>query len=283
MIYVSSSCVKHSKISDSVKQLAEEGFKYIELSGGTKYYSDFERDLLKLQDQYGINYLAHNYFPPPEEPFVINLASLDREILELSMSNIRKAMQLTHRLGANKFSFHAGFLINIPLNQIGKSIQENVLFDRQKSLEIFSSKVSELKQEFPSIELFIENNVLSSTNYRNFSNINPFFLCDYAGYKELNQHVDFNLLLDVAHLKVTSKTLEHDFNLELDNLLSKANYIHISDNDGSADSNNTFSESSTLYKELRTHTFKNKTITLEVYDGMEALHESHQTTQKLMS
>ena len=52
MIYISSSCVKNTKIKDSVEELATNGFKNIELSGGTEYYDNFENDLLKLKDKH---------------------------------------------------------------------------------------------------------------------------------------------------------------------------------------------------------------------------------------
>ena len=70
MIYISTSCVKHRKIKDSVEELALNGFKNIELSGGTEYYENFERDLIELKGEYNLNYRCHNYFPPPKKPFV---------------------------------------------------------------------------------------------------------------------------------------------------------------------------------------------------------------------
>jgi hypothetical protein len=39
MIYISSSCVKHNKISDSIEELVRNGFHNIELSGGTNILS----------------------------------------------------------------------------------------------------------------------------------------------------------------------------------------------------------------------------------------------------
>ena len=80
MIYISSSCIKAKTIKESVTILAEAGFKNIELSGGTQYYSSFETDLIKLQDKYGLNYQLHNYFPPPPNHFVLNLASINKDI-----------------------------------------------------------------------------------------------------------------------------------------------------------------------------------------------------------
>ncbi len=72
------------KIRDSVQELAENGFQNIELSGGTEYYENFERDLIELKGEYNLNYRCHNYFPPPKKPFVLNLASLNDETFQMS-------------------------------------------------------------------------------------------------------------------------------------------------------------------------------------------------------
>ncbi|MDA7803422.1 sugar phosphate isomerase/epimerase [Crocinitomix sp.] len=281
MIYVSSACVKNNSIADSVEQLAKEGFLNIELSGGTQFYEGFEKDLLKLRAKYNLNYLCHNYFPPPETAFVVNVASLDKEIVEMSLKHLKKAILLTKKLGATKFGFHAGFLINIPVNQIGKSINAKELFDRNKALTRFVENIKVLKSVNPEIDLYIENNVLANMNFDNFGKINPFFLCDTEGFNELNRLEKINLLLDVAHLKVSCQTLHQNFELELSHLISQSNYIHISDNDGTKDSNNTFSANSELFNQLKNYTFEDKIITLEVYDGIPALHESYDSALKL--
>ena len=60
MIYISSSCIPNVKIKDSVQALALNGFKNIELSGGTHYYEGFENDLLEPKHKYNLSYRCHN-------------------------------------------------------------------------------------------------------------------------------------------------------------------------------------------------------------------------------
>ena len=93
MIYVSSSCVKHNKIKDSVQDLVNNGFRNIELSGGTEYYDGFIDDLIALKKEYSLNYMCHNYFPPPKEPFILNLASLDDDIYARSLNHFKKTIK----------------------------------------------------------------------------------------------------------------------------------------------------------------------------------------------
>ena len=111
MIYLSSACSSNKKIGDAIREIARLGFKNIELTGGTQYYDEYETDLLRLQDKYHLNYLVHNYFPPPQEPFVLNLASPNPEIYQKSLQHCYNAIALAKKLGAKQLGFHAGFFI----------------------------------------------------------------------------------------------------------------------------------------------------------------------------
>ena len=84
MIYVSSACVRSKIIKNSVEILALNGVNNIELTGGTKFYDNIELDILELKEKYNLNLLLHNYFPPPNTPFMLNLASLDNDIYKKS-------------------------------------------------------------------------------------------------------------------------------------------------------------------------------------------------------
>ena len=147
MIYISSSCIPSVKIKDSVQELASNGFNHIELSGGTNYYVGFEDDLLELKDKYNLSYLCHNYFPPPNEHFVLNLASLNDSIFKNSLDHIKKAISLSKVLGARKYGFHAGFLIDIDVSEIGKKISKTNLFSRQESVNRFCLAYENIKNK----------------------------------------------------------------------------------------------------------------------------------------
>ena len=70
-IFVSTANVQPPSVLKSVDMLADEGIINIELSGGI-----FEKDVNKKLAKYkGVLFQLHHYFPPPVEPFVINLAS----------------------------------------------------------------------------------------------------------------------------------------------------------------------------------------------------------------
>ncbi|MDQ5920839.1 MAG: Xylose isomerase [Pseudomonadota bacterium] len=283
MIYISSACFKHQKIKDSVSQLANAGFLNIELTGGTKYYDGFEQDLLELKDKYNLNYLCHNYFPPPKTPFVVNIASLNDDVYQNSIDHFKSAINLSKQLGAKKFGFHAGFLIDIKVHEIGKPITKELLQNKEKSFDRFCTAFNLLKDASDDINLYIENNVISETNYKTYNGENFLMLTNYQNYLELVERLDFNLLLDVAHLKVSSRVLNLDFKTEISNMLGKSDYLHISDNDGLHDLNYGMTKDSELFKILANFDLSQKDFTLEVYSGLSALEDSFNAVTELLT
>ena len=266
MIYVSSSSVKSKNIKSAVISLYKLGFSNIELSGGTDYYEGLEDDLLELKEKYKINFLCHNYFPPPKEHFVMNLSSLNDKIYFKTIEHLKKAIILSKELGADKYSFHAGFFIDPEIEYLGNVFEVELTLNKEESLKKFVSGFRELQKESTGTNLYIENNVLSKSNYIKNSNQNIFMLTCYKDFIELKKHIKFNLLLDLGHLKVSSNSLGLHFDDELNLMIKNTDYIHISDNDGYHDQNNALEKESKLMKLCRKFNLKNKTITLEIYN-----------------
>lgn len=283
MIYVSSSCVKQKKIKDSILKLIDNGFKNIELSGGTEYYDGFEDDLLELKKKYGLNYICHNYFPPPKKHFVLNLASLNNKIYKKTLDHLKQAIILSQKLGATKFGFHAGFFIDIKVSEIGRKITKEKLYDKQEAIKRFCDGFLELQNLANGLELYIENNVFSSTNYKTYNGENLFMLTSLNEYQDLKKSINFPLLLDVAHLKVSSRSLALNFEEELSYLIKYTDYIHISDNDSLHDINGSIKEKSKLMDLLRKQDLKNKDFTLEIYDSVDELKNSYKLLKEIIS
>jgi len=281
MIYISTSCVKEtSKISDAIITLASNGIKNIELSGGTEYYNDLTADLIQLKDEHEISYLVHNYFPPPKNHFVLNLASLDDHIYNSTLDHFKTSLELSELLGAKRFALHAGFLLDPKVDELGRKISKDNLYNREESLIRFGKGLEILKRHTDNVKIHIENNVYSYSNSLNFPE-NPFLFTSHETYLELRNIVDFDVLLDLAHLKVSCDTLALDFNSELEKLISITDYLHMSDNDGRSDSNKSFTNNSNIYKSLISHNLKDKIITLEIYEPLSKVLQSYQIMREL--
>ena len=274
MIYVSSSCSNQKKIGAAIRELAEHGFRNIELSGGTEYYEGYEEDIVDLKNKYNLNLLVHNYFPPARDDFVLNLASLDDAIFERSLEHLRKAIRLACLLGAEKFGFHAGFYVDISVDKIGKAISAGHLSNTKQAYERFCRGFELIDNELRGIEIYIENNVYSKTNFDTYGLRKPAMLISPAEYRELQEHIDCKLLLDVAHLYVSSRTLGFDFDSHFDQMIMETDYVHLSDNDGCHDQNAAFTTGSKLLNKMDKKHLKNRTITLEIYTGIDGLKAS---------
>ncbi len=274
-IYISSSCIRAKKIADAVESLAIAGFDKIELSGGTHLYAHWLEDLLELKEKYNLTYRCHNYFPPPETSFVLNLSSsID---YEKSLTFIKKTLAISADLGADKFGLHAGFRIEPKVSELGKKISSANIMPYEEAFKRFQAGILELSQFalVQGVELYVENNVFSDANYRSFKGKNPFLLTHASEYKNnfVNQH--YKLLLDVAHLKVSCKTLGLNFYQQLKVLTECSDYLHISDNNGLSDLNLGLKENSMLYQELRDLDLSGKTFTLEIYEDLKEIEYSY--------
>jgi sugar phosphate isomerase/epimerase len=179
---------------------------------------------------------------------------------------MKSSIELASLLGAKKYSFHAGFLIDPKVNELGKRIPSKKLFSRDASLEVFVKRVAELSNFAGNfgISLMIENNVLSQKNWLEFKD-NPFLMADPKECEQIFKYLPENvgLLLDVAHLKVSANTLNFEPQTFFELMDKKITGYHLSDNNGLADTNQKFDNASWFWP------FIKKDInyyTIEVYN-----------------
>jgi sugar phosphate isomerase/epimerase len=262
MIYVSTGGRYSHTAFETTKDFLDHGITAIELSGGI-YSPSYKKDLLSVSNE--ATFQVHNYFPPPLVPFVFNLASQNSDILKKSINHARKAINLVSELGGAVYSFHAGFRFDPKVSDLGKSLSTNILCNREVSLKIFKETVLMLSEEAKNkdISLLIENNVLSNHNLKKFGE-DPLLLTNPIEIVKFMKDMPLNvrILLDFAHLKVSSNSLGFDLLDATSEIQPWIQGYHLSDNDGSSDSNNVITSDSWFWKVLD----KNKTyFTIEVY------------------
>jgi sugar phosphate isomerase/epimerase len=237
MIFVSTGGIRTKSAAETATSFCEHGIRSVELSGGA-YSNNQEADLRVLCKD--MAFQVHNYFPPPAQPFVFNLASTDPELSGRSVDHVRSAMVLAVALGRPVYSFHAGFRINPAVSELGSAIKRRKLCNRTTALRQFGEKVLLLAEEArrEGVTLLVENNVLSAVNLATFGEdplllTHPDEIAAFMG--EMPSNV--GLLLDVAHLKVTARTLGFDPVAAHVKVKSWIRGYHLSDNDGTADTN----------------------------------------------
>lgn len=279
MLYVSSSClneVKPCRIGNVIKKLAESDIRHIELSGGTEYYETIEQDLQELGRRYGLTYACHAYFPPPRDPFVVNLASCNEEIYRRSTDHYRSCISLLKRIGCRTLSVHAGFLTEIGTEEIGKRLRGAVVYGEEEACERFCSAYRQIDSlcEKAGITLYLENNVLSEENYRAFGGRNLFMMTDYESIMRMKEHLTFRLLLDLGHLHVSCHTLGLDYREECRKLKEHVEWLHISDNDGKRDAHRPLREESGIVKVWKELYDREMPVTLETVGDIKEILQS---------
>lgn len=263
MIFVSTGGIKEATAYNTALTFIENGITGIELSGGA-YEEIILSKYQKLLES--ASFQVHNYFPPPKNPFVFNLASPNNLISEKSISHAKNAIKLSAALERPIYSFHAGFLLDPEVSELGKRISTPHINDRNECLDLFLENVASLS-EYASknnVQLLIENNVISDRNIKSFGE-DPFLMTTpkEAKFVMENTPSNVNMLLDVAHLKVSANSLGFD---RLEMFSACDHWIkayHFSDNDGKSDTNNSVDVDSWFWPHIKK---KENYYTLEIYN-----------------
>lgn len=244
-VYVSTGGVKNKSCIDTANNMLSSGINNIELSGG-RYDSNLENGMKELLKR-GAKLTLHNYVPFMEQPYILNLASENRDIIKASISHIRKAIDLSEEVESKFYAFHAGYLIDPDPSELGRTIKKRRISNRESAYQRFCEHVVNLASYASSkgVRLLVENNVLSGNNLKEFGG-SPLLLCAPdeidSFFYDVNNEV--GLLLDLAHLKVSSTSLKFDCMEGFSKLKAISEGFHLSDNDGFSDSNSLITKDS---------------------------------------
>ncbi len=252
-IFVSSSALKARTVAAAVEECERRGLTRLELTSSFPYYEGIRQDVIGAR-QRGIRLLIHNYFPPPQHGFVINLASGNPEIRGRSIEHCRASLALSAEIGAPLFSVHAGFSVDPRPSDLGGRLTIGGRRTRADTARVFFDTVSTLCDTAKTlgVQLLIENNVLSPRNL--VEGRNELLLGVTAeDFHELFEAVNspsLGMLLDVAHLKVSAQTLGVDRRQTLEEVRPYVRALHLSDNDGTTDNNQPFEQDAWFVQHL---------------------------------
>lgn len=241
-IYVSTGAFTPDRLEEVFSLARSWGVENIELSSGVPYEPDVPSLIEKHKDDF--RFLVHNYFPAPKKPFVLNLAANDPQIREKSLDHCRRALELTVDLGAPFYAVHAGFAFHPTVEQLGSAFEGKPAMPRERAYEIFLENVREILKYARSlgVSFYVENNVVAPFNAPEGKN-DRVLLADPDEMIRFAEDIDdpsFGYLMDVGHLNVSAKTLGFDRNAAIDVLMPFIRAFHLSDNDGTEDSNKPF-------------------------------------------
>ena len=239
MIFISSSAVKSMDTGYSIDELVRAGFRNIELSGGTTFAGDPSNMLMSYRQRYSLNFIVHNYFPPPEDDFVLNIASTNEGVRRRSVEFVKASVDLAARLGSRLYTVHAGYTTDMSPGADGRFIVDRhsrtwsgeagrIMLDSMAEIERYAAGCNVrigVENLFPVEDA--PNASLMCTPSQIFE-----FLDSDIGKKT-------GLLLDLAHLEISSNLLGFDRDGLIDALGLRYRDsivgLHLSGNDGQSD------------------------------------------------
>jgi len=236
-IYVSTTAFVKSSL-EQIIDIAEKNSLKIEFSSNLPHHPN-SYSLVRAAK---IDKLTHNYFPAPNNPYVLNLASLDKEIRKQSIDHCIKALEFAKEISAPFYAAHAGYCLDPNPNDLGKKLSKEMGESRNKYWDIFLESVHTIERKARDVGVLflIENNVLTKENLTLFEKVNPLLCCDPTEINKLFFELDsdyLGLLLDTAHFKVSSNTLDFDLMEGVRAISSSIKAIHHRDNEGECDTN----------------------------------------------
>lgn len=268
MIFISSFCRGAKNIKIALQELVNAGIRNIELNSGKKCIINVTKVLEKFKRKYDLNFLIHNYFPPPEDSFVLNLASQNQIILTRTIEHCKNAIKLAGKLKAPIYSVHAGIRLDPHPCELGKPIKLTNIVPYEKAYQTLVHSLAVLCDyalDFD-VEIAVENNVLAPFNLKNGKNTRS-FICESDEFIRLfkdMQGTNLKALIDVGHLNVTSITLGFNKIDFINTLKEKISLFHLSGNNGVEDIHGMIDEHSWFWDVLRN--FRNAKFVIESHN-----------------
>lgn len=261
MIYISSGYFSKYSLNQFIKKIVELSINNIELSAVNLASKDFEGYLLNLKKDHNLNLLLHNYYLIERSNIVLNTA--DQSKKKLLIDYFKRAIDLSIKIGAKKYAIHSGFLFKIDSFSDLNNYKKLKKIEKNEGLDTMLEINSKLRSFVGSnLKIYFENNVISKKNFELFNNTCPFILCESSDLQFLLKN-DINILTDIGHLKVSSKTLNFKYLDELNKFLSCSDYLHISDNDSFSDQGLNINKDLWNYMDTN-YKLEKKTITFEL-------------------
>lgn len=272
MMFFSTSCLFSENIKRNLERLINAGVRNIELSSSERCLFNVADFFARIKEKYVLNFLIHNYFPPPREKFVLNLASQNRIILGMTLNHCKGAIRLAGRVKAPVYSVHSGMRLDPHPTELGKPIRQSsvVSYDTAYNTLVQSLIIlCDYARNF-NVEISVENHVLAPFNLNNGRN-ELLLMCESDEFLQLFQDVkrdNLKVLVDLGHLKVTSMTLGFDKVDFIDKLKDKISVFHLSDNNGLEDTHGMIGEESWFWDVLSS------------FRGANCVIESHKLTME---
>lgn len=267
--YLSTGAFRTRSLPEILRQCAELGINHLELSSGVAYQPGL-LDTVRSAPRTAMRFLVHNYFPPPAESFVLNLASSDPQILRRSLEFCKAAIDLSAELGAPFYSAHSGFAFNLTPEMLGKPEAQSKISASQSYEAAYAAFLESARMlagyaASRGLKFLIENNVVSP-RYLERAGANALLMStaeEIVRFLQDANDPNLRLLVDVGHVNVSATALHFEREQFIERVAPYIEAIHLSGNDGVTDANQPFDASAWFFPLLKE--FVLTPLVIEVY------------------
>lgn len=232
-IFVSTTFAKdNSKISDVLLICKKANISNIELGSNHIYENNFK----KIIKQYNFRFIVHNYFPVPRNGFIVNIASLNKHVRDLSLKHIKRAILFCKKINSKLYTFHPGFVsdpVNVTISKknydfvwASKTLNKNykLSFDQMLSSLVKIVNFAKSKRVKVAIETegsFKKRNLLLMQKPE-----------EYKKFFQIFSPSDLAINLNIGHLNLASKAFNFSKSKFINSLKPYIVAIELSHNNG---------------------------------------------------
>ena len=247
-VFVSTTCLASRDYRDTIAAYDSAGFERVELG-----YCPDPVDVQSVVETSPFEFVAHNYCFPPEDPFVLNLASPDPVIRRRSIEYVEEAVAFCDANGIDQYTFHAGFRSDPDLSL---TFPDTFSQSYVTAFNHFCESLSQILDTVGGTEvrLGVENNVVAPENVVDGEPVT--LLCRPDEIEQMYDHLgtdsdQLGLLLDTGHLSVSAETLDFEPEQFVEAALSRTVGLHLHTNDGASDQHRPVSPGSEVLETCR--------------------------------
>ena len=235
-IFVSTTFAKDkSKISDVLLICKKSNIFNVELGSNHIYESNFK----KIIKQYNFRFIVHNYFPVPKKDFIVNIASPNKKIRDLSLKHIKRSISFCKEAGSKLYTFHPGFVVD-PFAISNSKKNYDFIWMRKKINKNYKLAFGQMLSSLKKIVIFArkKNVKIAIETEGSFKNFSFLLMQRPEEFKKLFRYFtpkDLTINLNVGHLNLASKAFNFSKSKFVEMLKPYISAIELSHNNGIED------------------------------------------------
>ncbi len=251
-----------SKISKVLKLCKKENITNIELGSNHIYEENFE----KIIEKFNFNFMIHNYFPIPRKSFVVNIASLNKDIRDLSLQHIKKSISFCKNTNSKLYTFHPG-MVGDPM-RASRSKKNYDFIWRKKIIQNYKLAFNNMMNSLKKIVDFAEkkNVKIAIETVGSFKRKAFGVMQRPYEYEKLFKHFNpknLGINLNIGHLNLASKAFKFSRKKFVEYIEDYIVAVELSHNNGKEDEHLPIKKNAWYWKILKKKKFATVPIILE--------------------